>query len=529
MKEGLNKDFIDLRRFDQQIDSIELIKQITNKQENDQQDAFYIVDLEDICQKHVNWITKLPRVEPHYAIKCNTDPMLLRTLAYLGASFDCASKNEIQQVLDIGVSSDRIIFANPCKQASFIRYAYKAGVDLMTFDNENELHKIKANHPQAKCVLRIMTNDADAVCRFSMKFGADMETSLKLIATAVELDLDLVGISFHVGSGQMSPKAFAESIENARTLFDYAREQFGVRMHLLDLGGGYPGSSDSEDLFDSIACEINRSLEQHFNVAEFDDLKVIAEPGRYYACSAYTLCTNVIAKRVMPQNKAQQDEYLKQLQQPSELVDASKSIMYYINDGVYHSFNCLFYDHAVVTPILLGEQKETVYKSSIWGPTCDGLDCVVKEMLLPELPQGDFMAWRDMGAYTISGAVAFNGIPVPKCIYTVSHSWDIIKQAYMDMHDEPIVMALFDETRVNTMPTQAEIHMAHPASSSMLLCDDTQSVLSDGSCDSGLSSNPSEVALSSLVDNLFTTSCAEEVVDDAISMSRHVAPQVTFI
>jgi len=155
------------------------------------------------------------------------------------------------------------------------------------------------------------------------------------------------------------------------------------------------------------------------------------------------------------------------------------------------------------------------------------LDCVVKEMLLPELPSGEFMVWRDMGAYTISGAVAFNGIPVPKCIYTVSHSWDIIKNAYADMHDEPNVMALFDETRVNTNPTEAEIHMAHTASSSMLMCDDTQSVISDSSCDSGLSSNPSELALSSLVDNgQEMLSCADEVVD-AISMSR-VAPQVTF-
>jgi len=347
-----------------------------------------------------------------------------------------------------------------------------------------------------------------------------------------------VGVSFHVGSGQMSPRAFSESIENARKLFDYARDNFGIKMHLLDLGGGYPGSADSEELFNGIAKEINRSLEQHFALKDFDDvgLKVIAEPGRYYACSAYTLCTSVIAKRVMPQNKAQQDEYLKQQQMSNECVDASKSIMYYINDGVYHSFNCLFYDHAVVSPVLIDEYGASapLYKTSIWGPTCDGLDCVVKEMLLPDLPQGEFMVWREMGAYTISGAVAFNGIPVPKCIYTVSHSWDIIKNAFADMHDEPIVMALFDETRINTTPTQAEIKRAMSKNcTTVLATDDSQSVISDAcasevSCDSGLSSNPSEAALAVLGMDAadFASSCADEV--EAINLVLHGNSQLAF-
>jgi len=473
MKEKLNREFLDLRKFENPINAIELIKSITSNP-NIENDPFYIVDLEDICNKHINWITRLPRVEPHYAIKCNTDLMLLKLLAFLGAGFDCASKNEIQKVLDLGVSPHRVIFANPCKQASFIKYAYKMGVDYMTFDNELELYKIKENHPNAKCVLRIITNDADAVCRFSMKFGADMETSLKLIDTAVKLNLDLVGVSFHVGSGQMSPKAFSESIENARKLFDYARETYNVKMHLLDLGGGYPGASDSMDLFNAIAKEINKSLDLHFpedffaqiNNDEDNKFRIIAEPGRYYACSAFTLCVNVIAKRVMPQNQSQQDaDRLSIASQPtsnilinesnaqsvydSSLIDTSKSIMYYINDGVYASFNCLFYDHAECLPILINGEEgrvEKLYKSSIWGPTCDGLDVVVKECHLPELNTGDFMVFKNMGAYTISGAVAFNGIPLARCIYVASTSWETIKDAFNEQLDEPIVSLLKEAT-----------------------------------------------------------------------------------
>ena len=412
--------------------------------------------------------------------------MLLKLLAFLGAGFDCASKNEIQKVLDLGVSPHRIIFANPCKQASFIKYAYKMGVDYMTFDNELELYKIKENHPNAKCVLRIITNDADAVCRFSMKFGADMETSLKLIETAVNLNLDLVGVSFHVGSGQMSPKAFSESIENARRLFDYARETFGVKMHLLDLGGGYPGSSDSADLFNAISKEINKALDLHFPTDFFaqingDDenkFRIIAEPGRYYACSAFTLCVNVIAKRVMNQTEQQQEadkitiansssnilinESNTQKFYDSNLIDTSKSIMYYINDGVYASFNCLFYDHAECSPVLINDDKPVgkLFKSSIWGPTCDGLDVVVKECQLPELNTGDFMVYKNMGAYTISGAVAFNGIPLARCIYVASTSWETIKDAFTEQDDEAIVYNSMKEPNSNSSTCAAAATLA---------------------------------------------------------------------
>lgn len=269
----------------------------------------------------------------------------------------------------------------------------------MTFDNEHELYKIKECHPNAKIVLRMITNDEGAVCQFSMKFGADIPTAYKLIKIAMELNLDLAGVSFHCGSGQMNPETFSDSIKNARHLFDYAREKYDCKMHLLDVGGGYPGDSNGSQLFNSISKEINRALEEYFPQKHFDQingtderkLKIIAEPGRYYASSAFTLCTNVIAKRVMNSSEDQVKEEetkiasldavnIKEMNSEFDLstdaIDTSKSVMYYINDGVYASFNCLFYDHSIVEPILLGEKcknGEQLYKSSIWGPTCDGI------------------------------------------------------------------------------------------------------------------------------------------------------------
>lgn len=83
-------------------------------------------------------------------MKCNDSLIVVEVLAALGTGFDCASKCEINKVLSVGVNPNLIVFANPAKPASHIRHAASTGVDLMTFDNEIELHKIKSLHPDSR-------------------------------------------------------------------------------------------------------------------------------------------------------------------------------------------------------------------------------------------------------------------------------------------------------------------------------------------------------------------------------------------
>lgn len=240
-----NKKALDIRKIDYPLkDPIDMVKEIIKEDQN-KENSFYVVNLDDIKNKHSNWLRKLPRAEPHYAVKCNPDLVLIKTLAHLGANFDCASRTEIEnvlqyilyidilckilnnffthififeyiKVLDCDVSPTRIIYANPCKFESDIRFARNVGVDCMTFDNEMELHKIKANHAHAKCVLRIAVSDnQQSHIKFNEKFGADQTTSFELIKVAVELGLNLIGVCFHVGFAQSS-EAFQCSIQNAR-------------------------------------------------------------------------------------------------------------------------------------------------------------------------------------------------------------------------------------------------------------------------------------------------------------------------
>lgn len=131
-------------------DVMNIVNEITADGTTNQDDPFYVFNIGDIVKKHQTWIEKMPRVVPHYAVKCNDNDVVLATLVALGTSFDCASKAEINKVLSLGVNPERIIFANPTKPKSHVRYASIVGVKTMTFDCDIELRKIKAICPDAK-------------------------------------------------------------------------------------------------------------------------------------------------------------------------------------------------------------------------------------------------------------------------------------------------------------------------------------------------------------------------------------------
>ena len=242
-------------------------------------------------------------------MKCNPDPYVLRLLAALGTGFDCASNGEISQVLSLGVDPSRVIFANPCKPSSFVRQSAKAGVDMMTFDNTDELYKVARVHPGAKLVVRILTDDSKSLCRLGLKYGAPLVTVPALLTKAKELNLDVIGVSFHVGSGCFDSNAYSDAISRARSAFDMGKAA-GYEFSLLDIGGGFEDAT-----FERAASILKESIESYF--PEREGLRIIAEPGRYYVSRAFSLAVNVIARRAPPSTECSPQEQDVDLEQPS--------------------------------------------------------------------------------------------------------------------------------------------------------------------------------------------------------------------
>ena len=332
-----------------------------------------------------------------------------------------------------------------------------------------QLHKIKALHPEASLVLRIRTDDSKAKCPLSNKYGANMSDVPSLLDTAKSLGLNVVGVSYHVGSGCTQLDSYSAALKNARTVFDIAHSK-GIKMNLLDIGGGFPGSgSDTSDVvsttgepsptsFVDIAGVIRKTLNSLFPASS--GVRVIAEPGRYFVEGAFVLCTNVISRRVTAPTVVDTEGVLSKdgeysgVRKFSSVAShaAPEHTRYYINDGVYGSFNCVVYDHAVVRPVpltssLIASDLPTFHKyiassspvhvtaagpgsvteerpcapgehpSSVWGQTCDGFDVVLPKVNLPRLAIGDWLCFENMGAYTVAAGSTFNGFPKPEITY----------------------------------------------------------------------------------------------------------------
>ncbi|XP_058992339.1 antizyme inhibitor 2 isoform X7 [Mustela lutreola] len=256
--------------------------------------AFFVADLGAVVRKHFCFLKCLPRVRPFYTVKCNSSPGVLKVLAELGLGFSCANKAEMELVQRIGVPASKIIYANPCKQIAQIKYAAKHGVRLLSFDNEMELAKVVKGYPSARMVLGIATDDRHSLSPLSFKFGASLQSCRHLLENAKRSHVEVVGVSFHVGSGCPDLHAYAQSIADARLVFEMGAE-LGHRMHLLDLGGGFPGLEGAKVRFEEIASVINSALDLYF--PEGCGVDILARLGRYYVTSAFTLAVSIIAKK----------------------------------------------------------------------------------------------------------------------------------------------------------------------------------------------------------------------------------------
>lgn len=302
--------------------------------------ALFVADLGAVVRKHFCFLKCLPRVRSFYAVKCNSSPGVLKVLAELGLGFSCANKAEMELVQDIGVPASKIIYANPCKQIAHIKYAAKHGVRLLSFDNEMELAKVVKSHPSAKMVLCIATEDSHSLSRLSLKFGASLKSCRHLLENAKRDHVEVIGVSFHIGSGCPDPQAYAQSIADARVVFEMGAE-LGHRMHILDLGGGFPGVEDAKVRFEEIASVINSALDLYF--PEGCGVDILAKLGRYYVTSAFTLAISIIAKKEVLLDQPGREE---------ETGSSPKSIVYHLGEGVYGVFSSVLFDSTCPAPIL---------------------------------------------------------------------------------------------------------------------------------------------------------------------------------
>jgi ornithine decarboxylase len=345
-------------------------------------EPYYIINLSKIKKSYDLWRQYLPEIEVYYAMKCNPDKMILEEINKLGIKYDCASKEEIMDALE-HTTADNIIYANPCKFPQHITYSRETGISLTVVDCECEMYKMAELYPSCRLLLRIAVNDANSQCAFSKKFGCKMNEVKHLLELSKELELNIVGFSFHVGSGCTNPSLYYDALCDCKSATIIATS-LGIQIEIIDVGGGF-----NETNFVESAEQLQKGMKL------FRDKKFISEVGRFLVEETQTLYLHVICK------KKQGNRFI-----------------YYLNDGVYGSIGCKIFDHAkpIITPANIGINEYT-FESTLYGPTCDSFDLIEENILLPELNIGDKLYIKNFGAYTNASASHFNGYHVTKKLY----------------------------------------------------------------------------------------------------------------
>ena len=352
----------------------------------------FVVDHEALRRNYREFKRYLPRVQAYFAVKANPLPEIVRTFYKEGASFDVASMPEFNIVYDNikGMPAkqrqdwiwENIIYANPNKPVETLEELnqYKP---LVTFDNAEELHKIREHAPQAGVALRIKVANTGAMVELSSKFGASPGGAVDLILLADKLGLTCEGLSFHVGSQTTNFENYVQALALCSGIYSEARERGYTKMNLIDIGGGFPARyDDTVKPFKELAAVINHELARLFP----KNIQILAEPGRFLVANAAYTVSKVIGKAVREGK-------------PS----------YYINDGVYHSYSGVIFDHCKY-PVRAFKRGQTKI-SAVYGPTCDALDVVSMAENLPELDRDDLVYSENIGAYSHASSTYFNGFP----------------------------------------------------------------------------------------------------------------------
>ncbi len=357
-----------------------------------------IIDHDELRRNFRTFRRHLPRVQPYFAVKAGADPAVVRTLFAEGSSFDVASMPEFDLVHENIKKMparerqqwiwDKIIYANPIKPVETLKELdqYKP---LVTFDNYDEIEKIREHAPRAGLVLRLKVSNTGAMVELSSKFGAPPSEAADLILEAHRQGLVVEGVSFHVGSQTTNFANYVEALHLTAEIYAEVQSRGYTKMNLVDIGGGFPAPYDEtvrpfKELARVINSELNRLFPKH--------IEILAEPGRFFVATAGTAVSKIIGKSVREGKQS-----------------------YYLDDGVYHTYSGQIFDHCKY-PVKAFKRGKTRL-SAVFGPTCDAFDVISMAEDLPELNRDDLVYSEMIGAYTYASATTFNGFSPAKVVH----------------------------------------------------------------------------------------------------------------
>ena len=370
------------------------------------------IDLRTIKKNFLQLKDLFPYAYIYYAVKSNPGVPVIKLLRDLGSNFDIASRYELDMVLDLGVSQDKLSYGNTIKKAADIKYFYEKGVRMFATDSKEDLKNIAREAPGSRIYVRILVENASSAdWPLSRKFGCHPDMAYDLLVLARDLGLTPYGISFHPGSQQRDIGSWNDAIAKTKYLFESLEDEENIKLSMINMGGGFPAHyiQPTNELKD-YASEIYRYLHDDFG----EDIPgIILEPGRSLVGDSGILTSEVVL--ISRKNNTALHRWV------------------YLDTG---KFNGLIetLEESIKYPVITEKDGGREGEVILAGPTCDSADIMyedTKYRLPVDLKIGDKVYWLSTGAYTSTYAsVEFNGFPPIQAYY-------ITEEGVMDRNGNP--------------------------------------------------------------------------------------------
>lgn len=358
---------------------------------------------------------------PHkvcYAVKANHSLGILSQLARAGAGFDIVSAGELFRVLKAGGKPENVIFSGVGKTAEEVEYALEHGIHSFNCESEAELSLIDALAgrlgKKARVALRANPDvDAETHPYISTglqehKFGVDIKEVEDIYQRARWLpNLELEGVSCHIGSQLLNSEPLVEALERMLGLVDRLRAK-GIAIQHLDLGGGVGVPYRPHETAPSISDYITRIK----NRVAGRNLKLMVEPGRSIVAEAGVLLTRVLYRK-----RNGSKEFV--------IMDAA------MNDLIRPA---LYKAHHEILPVKRDPRRGTVI-ADVVGPVCESGDFLAKDREMANVMPGDLVAIFTAGAYGFVQSSNYNARPRAAEVMVAGTGWRTVRvrESFEDM------------------------------------------------------------------------------------------------
>ncbi|MEV6161549.1 diaminopimelate decarboxylase [Streptomyces sp. NPDC052052] len=364
----------------------------------------YFLDESDFRARCRAWADSFGQdADVYYAGKAFLSRAVVRWLQEEGLNLDVCSGGELTCALDAGMPAERIAFHGNNKTAAEIERAVTAGVGRIVLDSFQEIVRVahiaqrlgKRQRVQIRVTVGVEahTHEFIATAHEDQKFGIALAggQAAEAVRRALTLDgLELTGIHSHIGSQIFDMAGFEVSARRVVQLLAEVRDEHGVELPEIDLGGGlgiaYTSEDDPREPHE-IAKALGDIVSRECEAAGLTTPRISVEPGRaIVGPTAFTLYEVGTIK-------------------PLEGLRTYVSV----DGGMSDNIRTALYDAEYSVALVSRTSDAEPMLVRVVGKHCESGDIVVKDAFLPsDLAPGDLIAVPATGAYCRSMASNYN-------------------------------------------------------------------------------------------------------------------------